>query len=92
MSALREHRHAGAGLGVFETEPLSTDVPLISLRNVMLSPHTAAHTRKLSIAMSEVSSRQVLAMSRGEPLPHVINREVLSRPGCQEKLRWRPSA
>jgi phosphoglycerate dehydrogenase-like enzyme len=79
-------------LPFFEAEPLSRDDPLISLDNVVLTPHTAAHTRELSIAMGEVNSQQMLAVSRGEPPPHVMNREVLSRPGFPEKLRRRPSA
>ncbi len=85
--ALQERRIAGAGLDVFETEPLSVDDPLIRLDNVVLSPHTAAHTRELSIAMGEVNSQQMLAVARGEPPPHVVNQAVLTRPGFQAKLR-----
>jgi phosphoglycerate dehydrogenase-like enzyme len=38
---LKEGRIAGAGLDVFETEPLPADSPLWSLDNVLLSPHSA---------------------------------------------------
>ncbi len=89
-AALKERRIAGAGLDVFETEPLSIDDPLIELDNVMLAPHTAAHTHDLGIAMGNVNSEQMIAASRGEPPPDIINREVLDRPGFQAKLRrWR---
>ena len=87
--ALQERRIAGAGLDVFEVEPLPADDPLTRLDNVMLSPHTAAHTRELSIAMGEINSEQMLAVAAGEPPRDVVNRDVLTRPGFQEKLRRR---
>jgi phosphoglycerate dehydrogenase-like enzyme len=85
--ALRERRLAGAGLDVFEEEPLPLDDPLLDLDNVMLSPHTAAHTLELSIAMGNINSEQLLAAAHGQVPRDVVNREVLERPGFQAKLR-----
>jgi D-3-phosphoglycerate dehydrogenase len=39
LKALTERRIAGAGLDVFETEPLPLDDPLRTLDNVVLTPH-----------------------------------------------------
>jgi D-3-phosphoglycerate dehydrogenase len=39
LSVLTERRIAGAGLDVFETEPLPLDSPLRKLDNVVLTPH-----------------------------------------------------
>jgi phosphoglycerate dehydrogenase-like enzyme len=39
LAALREKRIAGAGLDVFDTEPLPLDHPLRRLDNVVLTPH-----------------------------------------------------
>jgi len=41
ISALREGRLAGAGLDVFEDEPLPEDSPLRQMDNVLLAPHNA---------------------------------------------------
>jgi phosphoglycerate dehydrogenase-like enzyme len=39
LSALRENKIAGAGLDVFDVEPLPVDHPLRSMDNVVLTPH-----------------------------------------------------
>jgi D-3-phosphoglycerate dehydrogenase len=39
LAALKERRIAGAGLDVFDTEPLPVDHPLRRLDNVVLTPH-----------------------------------------------------
>ncbi|HET7340313.1 MAG TPA: NAD(P)-dependent oxidoreductase [Methylomirabilota bacterium] len=44
LDALRQNRIAGAGLDVFHEEPLKPDDPILSLPNVVLSPHNAGQT------------------------------------------------
>ncbi|WP_442598372.1 D-2-hydroxyacid dehydrogenase [Neobacillus sp. D3-1R] len=44
IKALTEGKIAGAGLDVFEKEPLSEDHPLWDLENVIITPHTAGST------------------------------------------------
>jgi phosphoglycerate dehydrogenase-like enzyme len=41
IAALKEGRIAGAGLDVFEREPLPSDSPLWDMENVILTPHSA---------------------------------------------------
>lgn len=44
INALKNNIIAGAGLDVFETEPLSTDSPLWDMENVIVTPHHAGAT------------------------------------------------
>ena len=44
IAALQNQTIAGAGLDVFEKEPLSEDSPLWDMENVIITPHTAGAT------------------------------------------------
>jgi phosphoglycerate dehydrogenase-like enzyme len=44
LAALRERKIMGAGLDVFHQEPLAADDPILSLPNVVVSPHNAGQT------------------------------------------------
>lgn len=44
IRALSEHRLGGAGLDVFESEPLAGSSELVKFSNVVLTPHTGAGT------------------------------------------------
>lgn len=83
---LRDHRIAGAGLDVFETEPLPPGSPLLSLDNVILTPHWLASTRQAGRATIVPVIEGMLAVSRGELPPNILNPEVLERDGFRKKL------
>ena len=89
VEALRAGRIAGAGLDVFEREPVAEDDPLLKMENVIVTPHSVAWTQEMSRDNSYYACRNVLTVSRGRAPEHVVNREVLDRPGLQGKLaRW----
>jgi D-3-phosphoglycerate dehydrogenase len=46
VEALRAGQLAGAGLDVFEQEPIGPDHPLVGLDNVIVTPHLAVYSRK----------------------------------------------
>ena len=87
VDALTRRLIAGAGLDVFETEPIPGGHPLLLLDNVIVTPHAAGRTDESIRDTSLSACRAVLAVSRGEPPPYVANREVLERPGLLAKLR-----
>src|SRR5262249_16822870 len=44
IAALQGGRLAGAGLDVFETEPLSADSPLWKMENALITPHVSGNS------------------------------------------------
>ncbi len=77
ISALREGRLAGAGLDVFDTEPLPFDHLFRSMDNVTLSPHLGYNTRETLRAFWGDMPEAIAAFARGAPI-RVANPEVLS--------------
>jgi phosphoglycerate dehydrogenase-like enzyme len=77
---------AGAGLDVFEKEPLSPDDPLTRLDNVILTPHWLASTADVWAATGKAMAEGMLRAARGLVPADVVNREVLSQPVFREKL------
>ena len=76
VDALREGRIAGAGLDVFEQEPLPADSPLRSLPNTILSPHVGAQSPEATLRMRTQVGEEVLRALRGELPIHVANAAV----------------
>jgi D-3-phosphoglycerate dehydrogenase len=64
VRALQEGWIAGAGLDVYDPEPLPKDSPLLTMANVVLSPHMAAHTDEALYRMAMVVT-DVLAVIEG---------------------------
>jgi phosphoglycerate dehydrogenase-like enzyme len=83
---LREHRIAGAGLDVFEEEPLPRSSPLLALDNVMLTPHWLASTAEAGRATMESVMGGMVRVACGKLPSNVLNPEVLDRPGFRSKL------
>jgi D-3-phosphoglycerate dehydrogenase len=52
IAALRSGAIAGAAIDVYEKEPPAKDNPLMSLHNVLLTPHNASQTRECMIRMA----------------------------------------
>jgi len=71
VQALKNQRIAGAGLDVFETEPLPADSPLRLLPNVVLTPHSAGITREATEAGLAMAIGNVLSFRAGTPI-HVV--------------------
>ena len=66
IQALQEGWIAGAGLDVFDPEPLPADSALLKLDNVVVTPHMAAHTDEALLRMAMVVE-DVIAVIEGRP-------------------------
>jgi glyoxylate reductase len=79
IAALQAKRIAGAGLDVFEAEPLPADSPLLRLDNVLLTPHMAGSTAEAQRRYVEDAARNIVAAVNGrvsEATP--VNPEALA--------------
>jgi phosphoglycerate dehydrogenase-like enzyme len=86
VAALRERRIAGAGLDVFEVEPLAPDDPLLGLDNVILTPHWSASTSDVWAATGAAMAEGMLRAACGLVPANVVNPEVLDRSAFRAKL------
>ncbi len=77
-AALRERRIAAAGLDVFEREP-AVHPDLLTLPNVVLTPHIASATVATRRAMANLAADNLIAALTGGAPPTPINPDVLRR-------------
>jgi phosphoglycerate dehydrogenase-like enzyme len=68
VAALRAGRIAGAGLDVFETEPLPADSPLWDMPNVIMSPHIAGGGSDGYFMHRKLFAENLERFRKGEPL------------------------
>lgn len=74
--ALQSGQIAGAGLDVFDPEPIPNGHPLLSLESVVITPHIASASKKTRIKMAEIAVENLLAGLAGKPLPFCANPAV----------------
>ncbi len=74
VEALATETIAGAGLDVFETEPLPADHPLWSMPNVIMTPHTAAASAYIRERHVGVLIDNVTRFRQGVPLHNVVGK------------------
>lgn len=77
IAALRTRRIAGAGLDVFDQEPLPPGHPLLTLDNTLLVPHIGYVTEAQYRVRYQDTVEDVLAYLRGQPV-RVLNPDVLA--------------
>jgi phosphoglycerate dehydrogenase-like enzyme len=68
LAALRDGTIAGAGLDVYDTEPLPADHPLRSAPNTVLTPHIGYVTSASYARFYEDAVEDIAAFLRGEPV------------------------
>ena len=74
---LKEGKLAGAAVDVFEQEPPSKDNKLLSLDNVILSPHLGASTKEAQIQAGTVCAEQINKVLKGEEPDFWVNKKFM---------------
>ncbi len=77
VAALHNAQIGGAGLDVFEKEPVPADNPLLKQTNVIMTPHSAALTNECVIRMATDAAERVLEVFAGKVPLNVANPAVL---------------
>jgi D-3-phosphoglycerate dehydrogenase / 2-oxoglutarate reductase len=85
--ALREGTIAGAGLDVLQQEPPEADNPLLSMANVVVTPHVASATTRMRPETRRRVGREVAMVLRGRWPLSCVNPSVLPRANLE---RWQP--
>lgn len=78
--ALQTGQIAGAGLDVFDPEPVAADDPLLALENVIVAPHALCWTDECFRLIGHSAVRSLLDVAAGRVPAHVVNREALQHP------------
>jgi phosphoglycerate dehydrogenase-like enzyme len=87
--ALSNHQFAGAGLDVFDVEPIASNDPLLALDNVILSPHAICWTDECFAGIGRSACQSLIDAAVGRVPSNVVNRDVLQNPRLLERLELR---
>jgi phosphoglycerate dehydrogenase-like enzyme len=76
VRALEQKKIRGAGLDVFEEEPIAADDPIWDFENVFISPHCADHTRDWLDQAMAFFVKQYERFRTGAPLENVVDKRL----------------
>jgi gluconate 2-dehydrogenase len=79
IEALQQGIIKGAGLDVYEQEPLSGDSPLVDMANVVTLPHIGSATHETRYAMAQCAVNNLLAALNERTSVNCVNPEVINR-------------
>lgn len=73
INALKNHTIAGAGLDVYETEPVVPE-ELRSLENVVMTPHAGTGTLEARTAIAEEASENIISLLKNDKPKNMVNK------------------
>jgi D-3-phosphoglycerate dehydrogenase / 2-oxoglutarate reductase len=79
VEALRTGRLGGAGLDVYASESMAADAPLLSLENVVLTPHVGGSSLEAAQRTAVQVADQVVDVLAGRRPAHLVNGDVWER-------------
>jgi glyoxylate reductase len=74
--ALKSKRIAGAAIDVTEIEPVPMDEPLLTLDNLIITPHIGSASVATRSRMALMVAENIIAGLKGEKLPNCVNPEA----------------
>ncbi len=80
IAALQQRQIAGAGLDVFEQEPLSPQSPLLAMPNVLALPHIGSATRETRHAMELCAAHNLIDALAGRRPRYLVNPQTFRAP------------
>jgi phosphoglycerate dehydrogenase-like enzyme len=81
IEALSNGRLFGAGLDVYESEPLKEDNPFRLLKNVVMTPHVGGNTVDNNVNMARRAVDNIVRVSKGLSVPasDLVNAQYLKK-------------
>ena len=73
IQALKDKLICGAGLDVFETEPVSAEHPLLHMEQVFATPHCAGATMEASENLSHDGAMGIIEVLQGKKVTYPVN-------------------
>jgi D-3-phosphoglycerate dehydrogenase len=77
-NALKNGKLAGAAMDVFEQEPPSKDNPLLTLDNVVVSPHIGANTKEGQLRAGIITAEQMMKVLGGTEPDYWVNKKFFT--------------
>jgi D-3-phosphoglycerate dehydrogenase len=76
IAALQQGKIAGAGLDVFEQEPIAPDNPLLTMQNVVVLPHSASYSDAAFSRLRRSVAQEAVRVLSGRWPKNVVNKKV----------------
>jgi glyoxylate reductase len=74
---LKSHQIFAAAIDVTEVEPISPEDPLLTLDNVIVTPHIASASVATRTKMATLAAENLIAGLRGQVPPNCVNPEAI---------------